>query len=88
MNKKLEVFKLFLKDNFDIQFEVKSGVPQGNIIIGRFDTGETKKFAVIVKYPNWIESTNKQFGTKLLLSQEAYKKIGRDISNLICSKLH
>ena len=47
MQLKLEVFNLYLKDNFNIQFGIRAGVHYGNVIIGPFDTGEMKKMAVI-----------------------------------------
>lgn len=78
MNEKLELFNLYLKDNFNIQFGIRAGVHYGNVIIGPFDTGAMKKLAVIgdnVNYASRIESANKEFGTKLLLSEEAYQEI-------------
>ena len=78
MNKKLEIFNVYLKDNFNIQFGIRAGVHYGNVIIGPFDTGAMKKMAVVgdnVNYASRIESANKKLGTKLLLSREAYEKV-------------
>ena len=78
MNEKLEMFNIYLKENFNIQFGIRAGVHHGNVIIGPFDTGAMKKLAVIgdnVNYASRIESANKEFGTKLLLSEEAYQEI-------------
>lgn len=78
MNRKLEMFNIYLKENFNIQFGIRAGVHYGNVIIGPFDTGAMKKLAVIgdnVNYASRIESANKEFGTKLLLSEEAYQEI-------------
>jgi adenylate cyclase len=78
MKEKLEIFNLYLKDNFNIQFGIRAGVHYGNVIIGPIDTGEMKKMAVIgdnVNYASRIEYANKEFGTKLLLSEEAYQRV-------------
>ena len=78
MNEKLELFNIYLKDNFNIEFGIRAGVHYGNVIVGPFDTGAMKKLAVIgdnVNYASRIETANKEFGTKLLLSKEAYQEI-------------
>ncbi|MCZ6521922.1 MAG: adenylate/guanylate cyclase domain-containing protein [Bacteroidetes bacterium] len=78
MNEKLELFNKYLDENFNIQFGIRAGVHYGNVIVGPFDTGAMKKLAVIgdnVNYTSRIESANKEFGTKLLLSEEAYQEI-------------
>jgi adenylate cyclase len=78
MNEKLEVFNKYLAENFNIQFGIRAGVHYGDVILGPFDTGDMKKLAVIgdnVNYASRIESANKEFDTKLLLSQEAYQEV-------------
>ena len=78
MNQKLEMFNNYLEENFNIQFQIRAGVHYGNVILGPFDTGEMKKLAVIgdnVNYASRIESANKEFDTKLLLSEEAYLEV-------------
>lgn len=78
MNEKLKTFNIYLNDNFSIQFGIRAGVHYGNVIIGPFDTGSMKKMAVIgdnVNYASRIESANKEFGTNLLVSEEAYNEI-------------
>ncbi len=78
MNEKLEIFNVYLKENFNIEFGIRAGVHFGKVIIGPFDTGKMKKLAIIgdnVNYASRIESANKEFDTKLLLSKEAYKKV-------------
>lgn len=75
MNEKLEVFNKYLEENFKIQFGIRAGIHYGNVIVAPFDTGAMKKMAVIgdnVNYASRIETANKEFGTKVLLSQEAY----------------
>jgi adenylate cyclase len=78
MHEKLDIFNHYLKENFNTQFGIRAGVHYGNVIAGPFDTGAMKKMAVIgdnVNYASRIESANKEFGTNLLLSEEAYQKI-------------
>ncbi len=78
MNEKLALFNVYLQDNFNVTFGIRAGIHFGSVIVGPFDTGRMKKLAVIgdnVNYASRIESANKEFGTKLLLSKQAYKKI-------------
>ena len=75
---KLEFFNSYLRENFNIAFGIRAGIHFGNVIVGPFDTGSMKKIAVIgdhVNYASRIESANKEFGTKQLLSEEAYEKV-------------
>lgn len=84
MRKNLELFNVYLKENFNIQFGIRAGVHYGNVIVGPFDTGAMKKLAVIgdnVNYASRIEAANKKFDTKLLLSEEAYQKIKKEYPN-------
>lgn len=78
MNQKLDDFNEYLKENFNIHFGIRAGVHYGNAIVGPFDTGAMRKLAIIgdnVNYASRIEAANKEFGTSLLLSQEAYQKV-------------
>ncbi|MGB0524755.1 MAG: adenylate/guanylate cyclase domain-containing protein [Flammeovirgaceae bacterium] len=78
MNERLVQFNAYLSENFNTTFGIRAGVHYGNVIAGPFDTGAMKKLAVIgdtVNYASRIESANKEFGTKLLLSEEAYQEI-------------
>lgn len=80
MNKKLDIFNRYLDENFNTHFEIRAGIHYGNVIVGPFDTGAMKKIAIIgdnVNYASRIESANKEFGTKLLLSEDAYQKINK-----------
>lgn len=78
MNQKLEDFNEYLEENFNTHFGIRAGIHYGNVIVGPFDTGAMKKLAIIgdnVNYASRIESANKEFGTTLLLSQEAYQEV-------------
>ena len=74
----IEGMNKYLDENFNIQFGIRAGVHYGAVILGPFDTGDMKKLAVIgdnVNYASRIESANKEFDTKLLLSEEAYQEV-------------
>ncbi|RNC84223.1 MAG: adenylate/guanylate cyclase domain-containing protein [Winogradskyella sp.] len=78
MNVKLDSFNKYLLDNFNTKFGIRAGVHYGNVIVGPFDTGAMKKTAVIgdnVNYASRIETSNKEFDTQLLLSEEAYNQV-------------
>ncbi|MDY8135656.1 adenylate/guanylate cyclase domain-containing protein [Aquimarina sp. 2201CG5-10] len=78
MNKRLKRFNKYLEENFNTNFGIRAGIHYGSVIIGPFDTGAMKKMAIIgdnVNYASRIESANKEFGTQLLLSQEAYQEV-------------
>lgn len=78
MRKKLVHFNKYLEENFNINFDFRAGIHFGNVIVGPFDTGAMKKLGVIgdnVNYTSRIETANKEFGTKLLLSEEAYMEV-------------
>lgn len=78
MNEKLDLFNEYLDENFNLQFGIRAGVHYGNVILGPFDTGVMKKLGVIgdnVNFASRIESANKEFGTKLLLSEEAFQEV-------------
>lgn len=75
MKEKLNAFNDYLESNFSTTFGIRAGVHYGNVIVGPFDTGAMKKMAVIgdnVNYASRIETANKEFGTELLLSEDAY----------------
>lgn len=78
MNKKLQGFNKYLKENFNVTFGIRAGIHYGKVIMGPFDTGSMKKISVIgdsVNYASRIETANKAFGTTLLLSENAYSKV-------------
>jgi len=84
MNKQLVIFNKYLQENFNLQFGIRAGVHYGTVIIGPFDTGTMKKLAVIgdnVNYASRIEFANKEFGTKLLISEDAYHMINEYYPN-------
>ena len=78
MKERLKTFNTYLKSNFNTSFGIRAGIHHGNVIVGPFDTGEMKKTAVIgdnVNYASRIETANKEFGTEVLLSEEAYNSV-------------
>lgn len=84
MKEKLSIFNIYLQSNFNTTFSIRAGIHYGNVIVGPFDTGSMKKTAVIgdnVNYASRIESANKEFGTQLLLSEEAHDEIKETYTN-------
>lgn len=78
MNEKLVEFNEYLTENFKTQFGMRAGINYGDVIIGPVDTESMNKMAVIgdnVNYASRIESANKDFGTDLLLSEQAYQEV-------------
>ncbi|MBX2815475.1 MAG: adenylate/guanylate cyclase domain-containing protein [Saprospiraceae bacterium] len=85
MQEGLKHFNVYLDKNFGIEFGIRAGIHFGEVIVGPFDTGSMRKLAVIgdnVNYASRIESANKEFGTDLLLSQEAYDQIKHEYESV------
>ncbi|MCF8127670.1 MAG: adenylate/guanylate cyclase domain-containing protein [Deltaproteobacteria bacterium] len=78
MNGALVRFNQYLRKMFDWSFAIRSGINFGKSIVGNFDTGTMRKISAIgdaVNIASRIESANKDFGTKLLISQSAKEEI-------------
>ena len=84
MRKKLGDFNKYLDENFNLKFDFRAGIHFGSVIVGPFDTGVMQKLAVIgdnVNYTSRIETANRELGTKLLLSEEAYNEVKNEYPN-------
>ena len=80
----LEGFNTYLKENYHNSFDIRVGIHYGAVILGPFDTGSMKKLAVIgdsVNMASRIETANKELGTRILLSEEAYDKVQDQFPN-------
>jgi adenylate cyclase len=78
MNAALMRFNGYLKQMYDRSFVIRAGINFGRVIVGSFDTGMMSKIAAIgdaVNLASRIETANKDFGTKLLISKSANEKI-------------
>jgi adenylate cyclase len=78
MNAALTQFNGYLKQMYDRCFVIRAGINFGKVIVGSFDTGMMSKIAAIgdaVNLASRIETANKDFGTKLLISKSANEKI-------------
>ena len=78
MNQALISFNRYLDQMYDRTFGIRTGINYGKAIIGSFDTGKMSKISAIgdsVNLASRIEAANKGFGTRLLLSESAFKKI-------------
>ncbi len=78
MNAALTKFNGYLNQMYDWSFRIRAGINLGNVIVGSFDTGMMSKISAIgdaVNFASRIETANKDFGTKLLISQSAYEAV-------------
>jgi len=78
MNAALTQFNGYLNQMYDRSFGIRAGINFGKVIVGNFDTGMMSKISAIgdaVNFASRIETANKDFGTKLLISQSAYEKV-------------
>ena len=78
MHKALIHFNEYLNQMYDRSFGIRAGINFGKVIVGNFDTGMMSKISAIgdaVNLASRIETANKDFGTKLLISQSANKEI-------------
>jgi len=78
MNAALTQFNGYLNQMYDRSFGIRAGINFGKAIVGNFDTGMMSKISAIgdtVNFASRIETANKDFGTKLLISQSAYEEV-------------
>jgi len=78
MNAALIQFNGYLNQMYNRSFGIRAGINYGKVIVGNFDTGMMSKISAIgdvVNMASRIETANKDFGTKLLISQSANKEI-------------
>ena len=77
MTAALKPFNRYLNKMCDWSFAVRAGIHYGDVIVGNFDTGTMRKVSAIgdaVNLASRIETANKDFGTRLLISQSAKEK--------------
>lgn len=77
MNEALVQFNEYLNHRYERTFGIRAGINFGNAIVSSFDTGMMRKISAIgdvVNLASRIETANKDFGTKLLISQWANEK--------------
>ncbi len=78
MQKALIHFNEYLNQMYDRSFGIRAGINFGKVIVGNFDTGMMSKISAIgdiVNMASRIETANKDFGTRLLVSQSAYEEV-------------
>ena len=82
MNESLVSFNEYLERMYGLAFGIRAGIHFGGVIVGDFDTGRMRKVAAIgdvVNLASRIETANKELGTRLLLSAEAYERVASDV---------
>ena len=78
MNSALIQFNEYLNQMYNWSFGIRAGINFGKVIVGSFDTGMMSKISAIgdaVNLASRIETANKDFGTRLLISQWANEEI-------------
>ncbi|MEA3360356.1 MAG: adenylate/guanylate cyclase domain-containing protein [Thermodesulfobacteriota bacterium] len=78
MHTALIQFNAYLNQIYGRSFGIRAGINFGKVIVGSFDTGMMSKVSAIgdaVNMASRIETSNKDFGTQLLISQSAYEEI-------------
>ena len=74
----MDEFKPYLEQSFGKAFDIGVGIHYGDAIVGMVGTGSSQRLTVIgetVNTASRIESANKEAGTRLLISEEAYEQI-------------
>ncbi len=92
MLKAMDEFKTYLKEAYDRTFDMRIGIHNGEVIVGSVGSGDDKKLTVIgdvVNIASRIEATNKDAGTRLLISENAYTQVkdSIEINNYLRLKL-
>ena len=92
MLKAMDEFKKYLKEAYDRTFDMRIGIHNGEVIVGSVGYGDDKKLTVIgdvVNIASRIEATNKDAGTRLLISENAYSQVkdSIEIDNYLRLKL-
>lgn len=78
MNTALVQFNEYLNQMYNRSFVIRAGINFGTVIVGNFDTGRMRKISAIgdaVNLASRIETANKNFGTRLLISQSAFAEV-------------
>jgi adenylate cyclase len=78
MNSALTQFNGYLNQMYNWSFGIRAGINFGKAIVGNFDTGMMSKISAIgdaVNLASRIEAANKDFGTRLLISESANEKV-------------
>ena len=78
----MDEFKIYLKEAYDRIFDMRIGIHFGEVIVGSVGYGDDKKLTVIgdvVNIASRIESTNKDAGTRLLISENAFNEIKESV---------
>jgi adenylate cyclase len=78
MNQQLQRDNAYLKQYFDVEFQIGIGIHFGEAVIGEMGHPEKMNFTAIgdsVNLASRIESANKECQTSILISQETYQQV-------------
>ncbi len=79
----MDEFKLYLNKAYGRDFDIRIGIHFGEVIVGTVGYADDKKFTIIgdaVNVASRIEAINKDAGTRLLVSDIAYKQIKKSVT--------
>ena len=82
MLKAMDEFKIYLNKAYGNDFDIRVGLHYGEVISGSVGQGEDKKVTVIgdaVNVASRIEATNKEAGTRFLISETVYDHVKNNV---------
>ena len=74
----IDDMKPYLKTMYGKDFDIGIGIHWGKAVIGNIGSGESKRFTAIgdaMNFASRVESANKQFKSRVLISDDLYHKI-------------
>ena len=74
----MDDMKPYLKTMYGKDFDIGVGVHWGHAVVGDIGAGKSKKFTAIgdsMNFASRVESANKQFKSRVLISDEVYKEV-------------
>ncbi len=74
----MDDMKPYLKTMYGKDFDIGVGVHWGNAVVGDIGAGKSKKLTAIgdsMNFASRVESANKQFKSRVLISDEVYKEV-------------
>ena len=84
----MDDMKPYLKTMYGQDFDIGIGIHWGEAVVGDIGAGKSKRFTAIgdaMNFASRVESANKQFQSRVLISDEVHEEI-KDSSNFLFSK--
>ncbi len=74
----VEQFRAYLENSYAMSFQIGVGVHYGEVVLGSIGAKDASRMTAIgdaVNFASRIEQANKEYGTRLLVSEHAYDEI-------------